>query len=169
MRLALALLAAAATAAPANAQPPEVRSLAAGQASPPATIAALAWLEGRWVGEGLGGVSEEAYAPPVDGQMVGYFRQVKDGKPQFYEFMLLRERSGSLVYSLKHFNPDGSAWEEKERWTEFALVAVERDKVFFSGLTFERDGPDRMLVHLRLQKRETGERWIETFRYRRTR
>lgn len=151
----------------ATAAEPEVRRLEAGQASPPATIAMVSWLAGRWVGEGLGGRAEETYAPPADGQMIGHFRMVRDGKAGFYEFILLRERAGSLVYGVKHFNPDGTAWEEKNRWVEFPLVALEGDRVFFSGLTLERDGPDRMLAHLRLQKRETGERWIETFRFRR--
>lgn len=154
---------------PAAAAEPQVRTLAPGQASPPATISAVAWLEGRWVGEGLGGTSEEAYAPAADGQMIGHFRQVRDGKPVFYEFVLVRERAGSLVYAVKHFNPDATAWEEKDRWVEFPLVAVEEGRVFFSGLTFERDGPDAMRAHLNLQRKDTGERWTETFRYRRAR
>ncbi|MCR5877865.1 DUF6265 family protein [Phenylobacterium sp. J367] len=170
MRQALATLMAAAAlliAAPALAEP-EVRTLPDGAKPPPATIADVAWLTGSWVGEGLGGTAEETYAAPVGGQMVGHFRSAKAGQPAFYEFILLRERDGSLVYGVKHINPDGTMWEEKDGWTEFPLVAVEAGHAFFNGLTFERDGPDRLNVHLRLRKRETGERWIETFRFRRS-
>src|SRR5690606_30910946 len=74
----------------------EVRHLAAGQAPGAATIADVAWLEGRWVGEGLGGAAEETYSPPAGGAMIGAFRSLKaDGQPNFYEFVLLAEREGS--------------------------------------------------------------------------
>lgn len=145
----------------------EVRTLEPGQASPPARIAEAAWLEGRWFGEGLGGQVEDNYSAPADGQIVGYFRLLKDGKAGFYEFLTIAEREGSLVYRLKHFNPDGSAWEDKERWIEFPLVAAEEGKLFFNGLTLERTGPDTLSAHLRLQDRATGRRWVETFRYKR--
>jgi len=167
MRLALAF--ALATLASAAYAQPQVRTLAANQASPPATIAAVAWLEGRWKGEGLGGRTEETYAGPSGGQMIGHFRLERDGKPVFYEFMQVREHAGSLVYRVKHFNPDGSAWEEKERWVEFPLVAVEGDTVYFSGLTLTRDGRDGMAAHLNLQDRATGRKWTETFKFRRAR
>ena len=34
-----------------------------------ATIADAAWLEGRWVGEGLGGQAEEVWSPAAGGQV----------------------------------------------------------------------------------------------------
>lgn len=39
--------------------------------SPPATLAAVGWLEGHWLGDGLGGVSEEIWSPPRGGVMMG--------------------------------------------------------------------------------------------------
>ena len=146
---------------------PEVRSLPPGQSSPPATLADAAWLEGRWVGEGLGGQAEETYSAPVDGAMVGAFRSVRGGKAFFYEFMMLTEAKGSLIYRLKHFWPDGRPWEEKDQWTEFRLVALAPDRIYFDGCTFERTGRDAMLVHVRIEDRATGRTRIETFTYRR--
>ena len=64
-----------------------VRELAPGAASPPAKIADFAWLEGTWIGTGLGGQTEEHYSAPLGDAIVGTFRFVKDGKPVFYELV----------------------------------------------------------------------------------
>lgn len=146
---------------------PDVRSLAAGEASPAATLRDVAWLEGRWVGQGLGGEAEETYSPAAGGAMIGSFRSARDGKPFFYEFVVLQERAGSLVYRLKHFWPDGRAWEDKDQWVEFPLVAVTPQAIYLDGCTFERTGPDTMEVHVRIESRATGQSRIETFTYRR--
>lgn len=143
----------------------DVRTLPAGQASPPARLADVAWLEGRWVGEGLGGQAEETYSAPVDGAMIGAFRSIRGGKAFFYEFMVLTERQGSLVYRLKHFWPDGRPWEEKDAWVEFPLVALAKDRIFFDGCTFERTADGGLLVHVQIEDRATGKSRVETFTY----
>lgn len=119
----------------------EIRALAEGAASPPATVEDLAWLEGRWIGEGLGGCSEETISAPVGGQIMGMFRQAgADGSPSFYEFYLFAPKGDSIALRIKHFNPDLSGWEEKDGYVEFPLVAIEKDAVYFDGLTYARDG-----------------------------
>ena len=169
MRRVLAALVIAAALPAAALAAPDVRILPQGQASPPARLADLAWLEGRWVGEGLGGQAEETYSGPADGAMVGHFRSLRGGKTFFYELMVLKEQAGSLVYRLKHFWPDGRAWEEKDAWVEFALVALEDRAAYFDGMTFERAADDAMDVHVRIEERATGRSRVETFRYRRVR
>lgn len=155
-----AVLPVAATAAP------DVRALQPGQPQPAATLRDAAWLEGRWTGEGLGGEAEETYSGPVDGAMVGAFRSVRGGKAFLYEFVVLAERDGSLVYRLKHFWPDGRPWEEKDQWVEFPLVALEPGRLFFDGCTFERTADGGMLVHVRIEARATAKTRVETFTYR---
>lgn len=108
--------------------------------SPRASIEDVAWLAGRWRGEGLGGVVEELWSPPLAGAMVGAFRLVAGGETSFYEICLLREHEGSLVYRVKHFHPDLTGWEEKLDFVEFPLVKVEPDLVQFAGLTLRRAG-----------------------------
>ena len=66
----------------------------------------MKWLIGHWKGTGLGGVSEEIWAEPAGGVMMGMYRLILNGKPSFYEFIHLAEENGSLVMKLKHFNPD---------------------------------------------------------------
>lgn len=142
----------------------EVRTLAKGARPPAAAIEDIAWLAGRWVGEGLGGVSEEVIAPPMAGQMMGMFRQTKaDGSLMFYEFYQFAEEAGSLVLRIKHFNPDFTGWEEKDGYVEFPLVAAEHGAVYFDGLTFALDGENGLRAAVTI-----GEEGRADFRYERT-
>jgi hypothetical protein len=135
--------------------------------SPPATLDQVAWLAGRWVGDGLGGVSEELWSPPAGGAMMGTYRLLKDGAPVFYEFLLLVEENGTLILKLKHFNPDFTGWEEKGDFVDFPLVAIEADAVYFDGLTFARQPDGSLRIYLLLRSRETGTEREELFTMRR--
>jgi hypothetical protein len=141
---------------------PNTVALPADAARPKATLDAVAWLAGgAWRGEGLGGVSEEIWGAPAGGQMMGMFRQLKrgaDGREAlvFYEFLTFVEQDGSIVLKLKHFNPDLTGWEEKERFVTFRLARVTPDAVFFDGLTFRREGPDRLSIFLALRDANAG-------------
>ncbi|HRP10388.1 MAG TPA: DUF6265 family protein [Terricaulis sp.] len=119
------------------------------------TIDDAAWLAGRWVGEGFGGQMEEAWAPPIGGQMIGHFRYWREGAPQFYEFLTLEAAEGGLRMRVKHFSPDHTAWEEREVWTTFEPVSVSADALIFNGLEIRREGEDRMVMHLRMRRGET--------------
>ncbi len=119
----------------------DIRATANGAAPAQATIDDISWLAGHWRGEGLGGQSEELIAPPLDGQIMGMFRQTKaDGSLMFYEFYQLAEDNGSVVLRIKHFSPDFKGWENKDVSVEFPLVSVEENTVYFDGLTFARNG-----------------------------
>ena len=95
----------------------------------------LAWLTGRWSGEGFGGWLEEIWSPPAGGAMVATFRMLSEGQPVFYEICLIAEENKTLVYKVKHFNPDLKGWEEKEEYVTFPLVKMEANAVYFNGLT----------------------------------
>ncbi|MGE0596905.1 MAG: DUF6265 family protein [Hyphomonadaceae bacterium] len=132
--IAAALLALMLLAAPARAQ----------------SIDDAAWLAGRWVGEGFGGQMEESWAPPIGGQMVGHFRYWRDGQPQFYEFMVMDVVEGGVRMRLKHFNPDYSAWEERDEWTTFEPISAGPDAMIFNGLEIRRDGADGVVMNIRI-------------------
>ncbi|MBK7115845.1 MAG: hypothetical protein IPH71_07440 [Proteobacteria bacterium] len=131
-----------------------------------AIIEDAAWLAGRWTGSGLGGQLEEVWSPPAGGQMVGHFRLVQDGKPVFYEFILLDVVEGGVRMRLKHFNPDHTAWEDKDAWTTFSPVSASKDKLVFSALTIERTGADTLTMTLKL--RQEGKVVEETLKFQRT-
>jgi hypothetical protein len=132
--------------------------LAAGQASPSATINDMAWFAGRWTGDGMGGQNEETWGPPENGRMIGTFKHSQNGKPVFYEFMTFFEHEGSLVLRLKHFNPDLTGWEEKDKFVEFKFVAKKDGAMYFNGLTFMPDGPngskDAAKIYLALRNKD---------------
>lgn len=117
-----------------------------------ATIEDAAWLAGRWTGTGLGGQLEEVWSPPAGGQMVGHFRLLQDGKPVFYEFILLDVVESGLRMRLKHFNPDHTAWEDKDSWTTFTPVSASSRKLEFSALTIERTGADSLTMTLKMRR-----------------
>lgn len=136
----------------------EVRTLAEGAASPPAKIEDVAWLEGRWIGEGLGACAEESLSPPVAREIMGKFRQLNaDGTVRFYEFYTIAERNGSLLWRIKHFSPDLEGWEEKDKSTEFSLVAIEGKTAYFDGLTYARTGKNTLRAAVAIEGKGTAE------------
>ncbi len=106
------------------------------------------WLVGHWKGSGFGGTSEEIWAPPVDGVMMGMFRQINDDKIVFYEFLLLDEQG----LRLKHFHPDLKGWEEKDDFVTFTLAEGSKDQLKLKGLTFERKSDSEMDIRLRMRR-----------------
>lgn len=148
---------------------PNTLRLEAGAARPPARVADLAWLTGRWEGEGLGGTIDEVWSAPAGGAMVGYFRLVRDNKPVFYEILTLVEVEGSVDLRLKHVNPDMTGWEEKNGFVTFRFVRQDSTGVWFEGLTFKRVGPDRIEAYLALRARADGTVAEQRLVYRRVR
>jgi hypothetical protein len=118
--------------------PPVLQATPAADA-PEARVSAMAWLPGDWTGQGLGGVSEEAWLPPAAGSLTGVYRGSRGGQVTFYELMTVVEAGGSLVFRLKHFAADLRGWESPERAVEFPLVRTVRSGAYFDGLTYRRN------------------------------
>jgi hypothetical protein len=108
----------------------------------------MAWLAGRWVGEGLGGELEETWAPPAGGQMVGHFRLLREGRPVFYEIMLMDEVEDGVRMRVKHFDPGFVGWEEKDAWVEFEPRRASAEAIAFDGLSIRRIGPDEITIRI---------------------
>lgn len=125
----------------------------------------LAWLQGYWVGNGLGGHVDELWLPPVDNSMIGTFRLAIDSTLIFSEFMIIEEIDGKLLLKLKHFNRDLSPWEEKDHWTQFKFIKSEGQTAWFNGLTYQRVD-DTLNVYLQLT--QNGQSRIETFTFQKT-
>jgi hypothetical protein len=72
-----------------------------GDASPEkktTTIAAAAWLEGRWVGESGATRTEETWTPAEAGTMFASGRTIAGTKTVFFEFLRIEETNGTLAY-----------------------------------------------------------------------
>ena len=115
---------------------------------PKAAIENVSWLVGSWKGEAFGGTFEEVWTAASSGTMVGMFKLIHNNKPTMYEFELIVEEEGSLSVQLKHFNADLSGWEEKDKFISFPLVKLTENAAYFEGLTYLRDGPDRLKVYV---------------------
>jgi hypothetical protein len=138
--------------------------LSAGQKSPPATIAEMAWLTGHWTGNALSGLTEELWTPPRDGVILGTFRLIINGKPIIYEILTVVEENGSLVIRLKHFDAKLVGWEEKDKPVEFKFVGKKDDVIHFEGMAFKPEGKDNVTVYLAIGNKDGSIR-EETFRY----
>jgi Domain of unknown function (DUF6265) len=138
--------------------------LGAGAESPHATISDLARLAGHWVGPALGGEAEEIWSPPKAGSMMGMYRLVRNGKVVFYELQTLVHEGGSLILRLKHFNPDLTGWEEKQKTVDFRLVGLGEGVVQFEGMSFHREGDGKLTVYLAIEGKDGALR-EEVFRY----
>lgn len=138
----------------------------AAAAAAPTGIAAAGWLAGRWVGEGMGGAAEEMWSPAAEGAMVGHFQLVRDGRVVFYELMQIAETTDGLVFRVKHFNRDFTAWEDKAEMVTFPFVAADAQTLRFRGLVLERVGADGLVITVTLRQRDGTVR-DEPFRFRR--
>lgn len=110
-----------------------------------ASLSDVSWLVGSWKGSAFGSQFEEVWNPASEGSMVGMFKLFDEGKGvHFYELLLLKQEGDSLVLLVKHFAANFSAWEEKDEFVTFKLVNIEDDAVHFSGLSFYKNGKDKI-------------------------
>lgn len=137
-----------------------------GVASPKAFVEELAWLEGHWLAEALGGTAEEIWAAPKAGAMMGMFRAERDGEISFYEFFTIREMDGSLLLQIKHFQRDMVGWEEKDETVDFPLVKLEDKTVWFDGLTMKMVDDNHLTVYV-LSENQDGSESELSFPYQR--
>ena len=114
--------------------------------SPAASINDVAWIAGNWQGEALGGITEEIWTAPLGKSMMGSFKLEVNEIVQFYELCTITEENESLLLRIKHFDKDLKGWEEKD--IEFPLVKIEKNKVYFDGLTFEKINEDELNIYV---------------------
>lgn len=137
-----------------------------GDKSPEASIDQLAWLEGHWEGNAMGGTAEEIWAAPKGGAMMGMFRAERGGEISFYEFFTVQEIEGSLLLQIKHFQRDLTGWEEKNETVDFPLVKLEDRTVWFDGMTMKMTDEYHLTVYVRSENRDGTESEL-MFPYRR--
>ncbi|WP_228238078.1 DUF6265 family protein [Allomuricauda sp. M10] len=129
--------------------------LSEGQESPTASLKEVAWIEGSWSGEAFGGTAEEIWSAPLGDSMMFVFRLVNDNKVSFYEVGHIQQLENSLILQLKHFDGNLKGWEDKIETIDFKLVKLEKNKVYFEGLTMELVDKNHMNVYVLIE--ENGE------------
>lgn len=107
----------------------------------------VAWLQGCWTTTAGERVVEEQWMSPRGGAMLGSGRTVRAGRLVEYEFMVIRERGGALVFEA---HPSGQSA------AEFVARTVEADAVVFENEA--HDFPQR----IGYRKRGAGlDAWVE--------
>jgi len=134
------------------------------QPSPPAAHP-CAWLEGRWVGAGLGGEVEETWLAPRGGAMVGVFRMASEERVSFYELMTIEEGPDGPQMRLKHFHADLRGWEERDESLVWPYESLGDRAARFGPVTYDlvKDGVLRATVEIE----QGGEVTTEELRFRR--
>lgn len=140
-----------------------ILSLDEGNKSPIANLENVSWITGYWRGKGLDGECEQIWSSASLSHMIGTFRMIKTKKFKFFAFLDLTEVNGSLALRVKHFGYDLHGWEEKDGYTEFPLVEIADDKIFFDGLTMESKG-DKLIIYIMI-KYQNGETKEEKYEY----
>ncbi|MEP1095434.1 MAG: DUF6265 family protein [Cyclobacteriaceae bacterium] len=112
----------------------------------------LSWLEGRWVGDGFGGTTEEIWSPAsADGKMMGVFRHHNaKGELVFYEFLVLDETG----VRFKHFSPDLTGWETKDKFVTFEMIDFSKEKFEVEALLYQRKSDDVLQITAQFENQD---------------
>jgi hypothetical protein len=98
-----------------------------------ASVSDLAFMAGTWQVKHEWGDMEEYWGAPMGTSMVSSFRCVKDGKPVFYEFVVIEQEGEIPVMKLRHFNSGSIGWEEKNTPLSYPLVSLKDNKAVFEA------------------------------------
>jgi hypothetical protein len=139
-------------------------------AEPLHDVRELAFLTGHWGGTVEGFQADEIWSTAANGSLMGVYREMKDGKTTFFEFLTIEQEEKGPVLRLRHFKPRMQALDSDP--TVFPLTALSPGKAVFEGggqarpvrMTFEQKGRDRMDILLE-HKRDNGEWTHELFAY----
>ena len=139
-------------------------------AEPPVTIQELSFLTGRWSGTVKGFEADEIWSKAANGSLMGVYREMKDGKTTFFEFLTIEQEESGPVLRLRHFKPGMKALDNDP--TSFSLMSASQTKAVFEGgnklhpvrMTFERKSPDTLEILLEHQ-RDKGQWTRELFSY----
>lgn len=123
-------------------------ALAQNTDSPAATLDQVSWIQGHYIGEAFGGQTEEIWSPPSGDSMMFVFKLTVDEKTVFYEVGGIRQIDDTLLMQLKHFGNDFKGWEEKDDTVDFKLVKIEKDIVYFDGMTFEKVNDNEINIYV---------------------
>lgn len=116
------------------------------------------WITGTWEGKAFGGSVREVWTKSEGGKKMGMFSLVKDNKPVFYEFLLFSVKNEQLSLKLKHFNPDMTGWEKKDKFVTFRFFKRDGNRYYFQGLTFENVSDDKLTIYLALTQKDKSYR-----------
>ncbi len=107
--------------------------LTGSKASQDVSLHDLEFISGHSRGDLDGGIAEELWSKPAGDSMMGVYREVKDGRVQMYEMMVIEPTAQGPVLRLKHFNAGLQGWEDKTQVWNFQLVRFSAGEAVFEN------------------------------------
>lgn len=138
---------------------------AAPRAAQPDGIERVGWMRGCWAQVSGGRTVEEQWMAPRGGSMIGMSRTVGKSRLVEYEFVVIREEGGALVYDAHPSGQAGASFRSIEIGGTRA-VFENRLHGFPQRIGYEAAEPDRLLAWIE-GTRDGRTRRVE-FRYERT-
>lgn len=89
------------------------------------SVEQLAWLAGSWRFEKEGRVVDEHWLAPAGGMMLGTSRTLAKGKALEFEFMMIREGAGGMLFFV--------AWPSGKAETAFPMTTISTSQVVFEN------------------------------------
>jgi hypothetical protein len=125
----------------------------------------VSWMRGCWEQVSGDRTTEEQWLSPRGGSMIGMSRTVGRSRMLEYEFIVIREDGGALVYEAHPSGQHGASFRSVEIG-EASAVFENRQHDFPQRIGYERLSPDRLLAWIE-GARDGKTRRVE-FRYDRT-
>ena len=95
------------------------------------SIGDFSFITGHNRGESEGTVIDEHWSEPAGENMVGMYREIKNGRVELYEFMAIEMTADRPVLRLRHFSPGLIGWEEKTQVYSYPLVSFRPGEAVF--------------------------------------
>ena len=116
----------------------DTRTIAPGGAAAPATLNDFRGLLGDWTGKD----AAAGFSAPAVGEIVGHLLLYTDKGPRVQEMWIFRPDGNSVTLHQKHYDPALIDREDKDKWGERKLVAIDPGHVYLENLTWVTKGDD---------------------------
>lgn len=122
------------------------------QSPKPATLEAVAFLEGHWKGSFNGGPIEASWTAPEAGNIVGYIRMMKDDKITLYELFAFEQTEAGPVAMVKHFKQGLIGVEDKDKSDRYRFVEASEKQALFEKedasirIIYEKRTPNQLVI-----------------------
>lgn len=130
--------------------------------SPAASLQDIKWLAGNWKGTSPFGVCQENWDEPRGNTMMFCFKMLSDNKVNFYELGHIIEKDKTILLQMRHFGGDMKAWETGEVSEDFKFIKIEKNRIYFDGLTYEKVSDTAMNVYVYFEESKEEIKFIFT-------
>lgn len=112
----------------------------------------LSWLTGLWRAQNGKDQVEEMYLPAKNGEILGTFTAVTDGKVSRYELRSIHEQDGQIIFQELAYGPGLKA---DAPVPTRVVTSTDATHIAFDDLSIVRTGENSMMVTVTLRQAET--------------